>query len=92
MTKIRSYFLAFAVLAGMVGATAAPALAADWNHRDARFHDWHRYHAPVFYAATPYAYPYAAYPYAVPAPTYAPPPVVYGAPAASLSITIPFHR
>ncbi|HUK60832.1 MAG TPA: hypothetical protein VLV50_16495 [Stellaceae bacterium] len=90
MTKIRSFLLAFAVLAGTVGATAAPALADDWNHRDARYHDWHRYHAPVFYAGTPYAYPYEV---PAPAPVYVPPPspVVYGAPAANLSIMIPFH-
>jgi len=93
MTKIRSLLLAFAVLAGTVGASAAPALAADWNHRDTRFYDRHREHAPVFYAGTPYAYPYAV---PVPAPAYVPPPPpvvypAYPAPVAGLSVTIPFH-
>ena len=97
MTKIRSFLLALAVLAGTAGMTAAPALAADWGHRDARIHDWRGYGRPVFYAGVPYAYPpYAyppyAYPYTAPAPAYVPPPVVYGAPALSLGIAIPFHR
>ncbi len=101
MTKsIRTYLLAFAILAGTAGATAAPALADDWGHdRDARTHEWRdrdwRYdRPPVAYAAAPYAY---AYTYAAPAydyyaPPSPPPPVVYAPPAASLSLTIPFNR
>jgi hypothetical protein len=88
MTKIRNFFLAFAVLGATSAATVAPALAADWGHAPyARAHEW-RFHdrRPVFYAGAPYAYPYA-----VPAPAYAPPPVFYAPPAAALSVTIPFH-
>jgi len=94
MSKIRTSFLALAVLAGTLGAAAAPALAADWGHRDAPAYrwdsrEWRLHHPPVVFAA-PYAAPVPAYvPPVYAAPVYAPP--VYAPPAAALSVTIPFR-
>lgn len=93
MSKIRMSFLAFAVLAGTLGAAAAPALAADWGRPVAPAHRWDghdwRFHRPAVVFAAPYAVPVPAY--VPPLAAYAPLPVVYAPPAAALSVTIPFH-
>jgi hypothetical protein len=80
MTKFRKLLVALVVAAGTVGATAAPALAAEWDHhRDFRGHEWRahdwRGHHRAFYPAYPAPYAYApsyGYGYAAPVYGYAP--------------------
>ena len=90
MTKFSKLLAALVLTAGVVGATAAPALAAEWdNHRDfhgdshrdfrgneRRADDWRDHHR-AFYPA-PYAYA-PSYGYAAPVYGYAPS-YGYGAP------------
>jgi hypothetical protein len=83
MTKsIRSFALALAVLAGTLGATAAPALAAGWRHPGpVHFAHWRGYGWPFFSVAVPPVYPFpltVAVPGFVPPPP--PPPAYYPAP------------
>jgi hypothetical protein len=78
--SIRSFLLAFAVLAGFAGATAAPALADGWNHgRDVRAHAWHGHWLPAPRPPVVVA-PVAAY------GVYAYPP----APMAAITASVPF--
>jgi hypothetical protein len=84
--SFRNLAMAFILAATAAGATAGPALAADWHqNRDWRYHDAR--HHPIVYAA-PAVAPQVIY--ADPAPVYypAPYPAIVAAPAASL-INIP---